>query len=124
MNRQEILTQLSNFPFDRKEYWVLTGSAMVLYGIKKETSDIDLGCTSGMADLLDAGGYLYRRMDNGNRWFRYGASMEIFEGWLCDTVESVDGFPVISIKGLVEMKKNLGREKDIKDIERIEAFLK
>lgn len=124
MDRQELLKQLNQFPYDRNECWVITGGAMVLYGIKEQTTDIDLGCSTRMADLLDAEGYLYRRMDNGKRWFKYKDTIEIFEGWLCDTFEMLEGFPVISIKGLIEMKQELGREKDRKDIELIKAFLK
>lgn len=37
-----------------------------------------------------------------------------------DTVETVCGFHVVSIKGLIEMKQELGRDKDI---ELIKAFL-
>lgn len=40
-----------------------------------------------------------------------------------DTVETVCGFHVVSIKGLIEMKQELGRDKDKKDIELIKAFL-
>ena len=49
--------------------------------------------------------------------------IEIFEEWLMDGTESVHGFKVISIKGLIEMKQELGREKDKKDMELIQAFL-
>ena len=122
MDRQELLKHLSQFPYDRKEYWIITGGAMVLYGIKEQTADIDLGCSTQMADRLDADGYFYRRTDNGKRWFKYGNTIEIFEGWLCDTVKMVEGFPVISIKGLIEMKQEIGREKDLKDIELIKSF--
>jgi len=36
-------------------------------------------------------------------------------------VELVSGIPVISIDGLVQMKRKLGREKDLTDILLIEA---
>lgn len=36
----------------------------------------------------------------------------------------VDGIPVISLDGLLEMKRSLGREKDLRDIVMIEEFLK
>ena len=58
MNRQEVLEQLKAFPYDRNEYWVITGSAMVIYGIKEQAGDIDLGCSVKMADLLESDGYL------------------------------------------------------------------
>ena len=123
MNRNDILRALLALPFDPGEYWVLTGAAMVLYGIRKSTSDIDLGCSAQMADRLEAEGRLYRRTENGKRWFRYGESIEVFEDWLCDTVETVDSFRVISIRGLIEMKQSLGRDKDLRDLDLIRTWL-
>ena len=63
-------------------------------------------------------------MENGRRWFKYGERIEFFEEWIKDTVETVCGFHVVSIQGLIEMKQDLGRDKDKKDIESIKAFLK
>lgn len=123
MNRQEILEQLKAFPYDRDEYWVITGSAMVIYGIREQAGDIDLGCSAKMADLLESDGYLFGRTKDGNRWFRVGKSIEIFESWLFDSVIEINGFQVISLNGLIEMKKNIGREKDFRDVELIESFL-
>lgn len=123
MNRQEILDLLKAFPYDRNEYWVVTGSAMVIYGIKDQAGDIDLGCSTKMADLLESDGYLFGRTEDGSRWFKVGKSIEIFESWLFDSVVEINGFQVISLNGLIEMKKNIGREKDFRDIESIESFL-
>ena len=124
MDKQEILNCLSSFPYDHKEYWLVTGAAMVLYGIKDKTSDIDLGCSAKLADQLEADGYLYKRTEDGKRWFKYSEHIEIFEEWLKDSVKIVEGFPLVSLKGLIEMKQELGREKDIKDIELINSFIK
>ena len=123
MNRQEILDQLSAFPYDRGEYWVVAGAAMVIYGIREQAADIDLGCSKKMADQLEANGYLYRWTADGKRWFRSGGSIEIFEEWLRDSIVLIDGFQIVSLKGLVEMKRELGREKDLKDIELIRSFI-
>ena len=123
MDKQEILHHLSAFPYDRNEFWVITGAAMVLYDIREQTADIDLGCSGRLADLLEADGHLFRRMENGKRWFKYGEHIELFEGWLLDSLGTVDSFPIISINGLIEMKQELGRDKDRRDIERIRAFL-
>ena len=119
MNKAEIIEKLRAFPYDPGEYWVLAGGAMVLHGIREETGDIDLGCTTGMADRLEAEGYLYRITPDGNRWFRVGDGMEVFENWIFDRTVRIGGIPVISIPGLIEMKQRLGREKDMKDIELI-----
>ena len=124
MNKWEILNCLSEFPYDRNEYWVITGGAMVLYGMREQTTDIDLGCSKRLADQLEADGCMLRRTDDGKRWFKYGENIEIFEEWLMDSIETVCGFNVVSIKGLIKMKQELGRDKDKKDIELIKAFLK
>ena len=124
MDKRVILERLDRFPYDRSEYWVVAGSAMVLHGIKAQTPDIDLGCSRTLADRLEADGYPYRRTDSGKRWFRFDDSIEIFEEWLCDSAVTVDGVRVVSIRGLIEMKQALGREKDLRDIERIRAFMK
>ena len=124
MNKWEILNCLSEFPYDRNEYWVITGGAMVLYGMREQTTDIDLGCSKRLADQLEADGCMLRRTDDGKRWFKYGENIEIFEEWLMDSIETVCGFNVVSIKGLIKMKQELGRDKDKKDIELLKAFLK
>ncbi|MBR6208678.1 MAG: hypothetical protein IKQ69_06740 [Oscillospiraceae bacterium] len=123
MNKQAILSSLSAFPYDRNEYWVITGAAMVLYDTREQTADIDLGCSGRLADLLEADGYLFRRMEDGKRWFKYGEHIELFEGWLRDAIETVNGFHIISINGLIEMKQGLGRDKDKRDVELIKAFI-
>ena len=123
MNRQEILDRLSAFPYDRGEYWIVAGAAMVVRGFREQTADIDLGCSRKMADRLEADGRLYRRTADGKRWFRSGDSIEIFEDWLRDSVETVGGFQTVSLQGLIEMKRELGREKDLKDIKLIRSFM-
>ena len=124
MNKQDIINRLNKFPYNKDEYWVITGSAMVLYGIREKTHDIDMGCSSLMADQLEKDGYVPTITESGNRKFNIGEDIEIFENWLFDTIERIDDIPVISLKGLIEMKKDLGREKDFRDIALIEEFKK
>ena len=62
-------------------------------------------------------------MEDGSRCFRIGDYIEVFENWLYDSVELLDGYPVMSLKGIREMKRRLGREKDLRDIRAIDAFL-
>ena len=79
MKKAEILAKLNAFPYPPEDYWVITGAAMVLYGIREETADIDLGCTPKLADRLEAEGYLYQITPGGNRWFKLGGRWEVFE---------------------------------------------
>ena len=124
MNKQEIISILNKFPYSRDEYWIITGSAMVLYGIRDETHDIDMGCTSRMADQLEADGYSSTLTESGNRRFKIGENIEVYENWIRDTISMVDDVPVISINGLVMMKQQLGRDKDIKDITLIKEYMR
>ena len=123
MNRFELLNLLESLKFDSNEYWLIAGAAMVFYGFRKETRDLDLGCTSKLADDLEAKGYPTEIMPDGTRKICPAPDVEIFENWLYDRVEIIDSIPVISVKGLIAMKKSIGREKDIKDIQLIESCL-
>ncbi len=123
MTKNEIIERINKFPYERTDFWLITGAAMVLYGIKEETADIDMGCNKKMADRLQKEGFLYKYTESGNRWFKVGGDIEIFENWLNDTVTRIDGIPVITLKGMLDMKKELGRDKDFKDIALIKAFM-
>ena len=119
MRKEDIAARLKEFPYDPKDYWVVAGGAMVLHGFREETADLDLGCSSDMADELEAKGFPHRTTPDGNRWFKLGEDLEAFENWLCRTVVRVDGIPVISAEGLLELKRAGGREKDKRDVELI-----
>ncbi len=123
MNRSELVARLRQLPFDPKDYWLITGGAMVFYGIREETGDIDLGCTRELADQLESQGFRTTVMSDGTRRIQMGNDVEIFEEWLYDKVELVEEIPVISIPGLIEMKRSIGREKDMRDIRLIEEFI-
>ena len=52
MNKQDIIQKVHALGFPIEDFWLVTGGAMVLYGIKNETHDIDLGCSKRLADRL------------------------------------------------------------------------
>ena len=124
MTKADILKKLHTLNWPTEDYWLVAGGAMVLYGLRPETHDLDLGCTTARANALEAAGVSFRQMDDGSgRWFALCEDVEVFENWLMDRVELVEGVPVVSLRGLREMKVALGREKDRKDIALIDAFL-
>ena len=123
MKKTDVLAKLKEFPYDPHEYWVVAGAAMVVYGIREECSDIDLGCSKKLADELEAEGYLYKTSSDGNRCFRINDDIEIFENWLRDSITHVEGIPVVTLNGLIEMKQELGRDKDLRDIRLILAYM-
>ena len=124
MTKGEILQKLRDLSWPIRDYWVVAGGAMVLYGLRDETRDLDLGCTTARADALEAAGVPFRHKDDGSgRWFTLDRDVEVFENWLLDRVELVEGVPVISLQGLRQMKAALDREKDRKDIALIDALM-
>ena len=120
-DKQSLIQRLKELPFPEKEYWVVAGGAMVLHGFRPQTRDIDLGCRTHLADELEQQGYEVSFFDDGSRKIIYSEDIEIFENWLEDTVEIISGVPVVSVDGLIQMKKKLGREKDLADIALIKA---
>lgn len=95
-----------------------------MHGVRPQTQDIDLGCTTRLADQLERQGYVVSRCKDGTRKISYSENVEIFENWIEGTVEIVSGVPVVCVDGLIQMKKQLGREKDIADIAQIEKVRK
>ncbi len=119
-DKQSLIKRLKELPFPEKEYWVVGGGAMVLHGFRPQTHDIDLGCSTLLADELEQQGYPVSRCVDGSRQILYAEDVEIFENWLEGTVEMTNGIPVVCVDGLIQMKRKLGREKDLKDIALIE----
>ncbi len=89
---------------------------MVLHGFRPQTRDIDLGCSTLLADKLEQQGYSVTRCDDGTRKILYAEDIVIFENWIEGTVEIISGVPVVCVDGLIQMKKKLGRNKDLVDI--------
>lgn len=115
-DQQSLIQRLQELSFPKTEYWVVAGGAMVFHGFRPQTQDIDLGCSSLLADELERQGYSVSRCGDGTRRIQYANDIELFENWLEDTVEIICGVPVVSVKGLIQMKQKLGREKDLLDI--------
>lgn len=119
-DKYSLLERLQELSFSEKEYWVVAGGAMVLHGFCPQTHDIDLGCSTLLADKLEQQGYAVTRCEDGTRRISYSENVEIFENWIEGTVEIISGVPVVCVDGLIQMKKKLGREKDLADIALIE----
>ena len=119
-DKYSLLRRLQELPFYEQEYWVIAGSAMVLHGFRSQTHDIDLGCSTLLADILEQQGYTVSRYEDGTRKILYSEDVEIFENWIEGTVEIISGVPVVCVDGLIRMKKKLGRDKDLTDIALIE----
>ena len=122
MKRKDILERLDAFPYPSEDWWVITGAAMVLYGMRETTHDIDICCSKAMADRLEREGIPPTSAENGKRSFRIGEDIEIFEDWFTGPLSRIGGYNVLSPEGLIEMKRQLNRPKDIADIRLIRQW--
>ena len=119
-DKNSLIQRLQEIPFSKSEYWVVAGGAMVLHGFRTQSHDIDLGCSTLLADKLEQQGYVVSRCEDGTRKILYSENIEIFENWLDGSVEIISGIPVVCVDGLIQMKNKLGRKKDLEDIALIE----
>lgn len=109
MNKEDIIFKLSSLNLDKNEYIVIGGTSLVLRGIIKETSDIDLTTSNSYYNKINW------PVKNGafNIEIKYDDCFEIsynlYDEKSCDWI---DGYKVISIKNVLKEKKTLNREKD------------
>ncbi len=125
MIRREIVQKVKQiFAYmSNNGYWLITGAAMVMHGIKTQTSDIDIGCTKEFFRELRNNGYTVIRQEGYPDRICIDFCIEILEGIEAKEVVYIEGIPVSSIIDIVNFKKKLNREKDKKDLVQIENYL-
>lgn len=123
MKKEDIILKLHELNLDNNEYWVIAGAAMVLHGLREETTDIDLGCSKKMFNSLISFGYYLDKNELGYRRISLNEEIEFFEDWNVSNIDYIEGIPTASLQSIREMKIQMGREKDIKDIMLIDLEL-
>ncbi len=124
LNREDILRLLRELDFLGEDCWLTSGAALVLHGVKESTRDIDLICTTALADKLEGQGVPFRRDGlDGTRIFAVSGQIEVLENWHTDEVIELCGVRAASLLSIRRQKEKLGREKDLSDIRLIDEFL-
>ncbi|CZQ80583.1 hypothetical protein [Trichococcus ilyis] len=120
--KETIKESVSALPLQPGDYCVITGTALVMHGIKEETKDIDISCTKEAFQALAAQGFPIKQGAFARKVV-FSDDVEIFEDWHTGVITMVEGVPVASLESIIVMKQQLGREKDLADITKIEARL-
>lgn len=124
LDRGDILRILKEIELPLGEYWVVSGAALVLYGVREFTRDVDVGCTAALIDALIKGGCPWRKSErDGARIVALGEDAEALENWNVEEIGEIEGFPVAGLKDIRRQKEELGRDKDWADIRLIDDFL-
>ena len=121
LNKQDIINILNDYDFDKNKYRVISGAAMVLYGFKEFTKDIDITVTKDYyAYLLNNYDCTFDRINEINEPIFYIDNIINFgNNYFNSRKNIVDDIPVQTKKDLIELKQNLNREKDIKELKLI-----
>lgn len=125
MNKEKIIEILKKYNFDKDKYLVISGAAMVLLGIKENTSDIDIAVTDDYYNYLIKN--ISCTIDRINEYGKTSYSIDQIIDF-CTTYYEEDKFfieniPVQQPKKILKLKRNLNRKKDINDIKLIKEFL-
>lgn len=124
LGREDVLSIARGIEFMGPECWLTSGAALVLFGVRENTRDVDLVCTKELADRLEAEGYPFRRdgLDN-TRIFSVNEHVEVLEEWETEEVVEIEGLRSASLLSIRKQKEALGREKDLRDIALIDGFI-
>jgi hypothetical protein len=120
--KKEIIDICNSLNLNSNKYCLGFGGALVLYGIKESTSDIDIYVTIELFNILSQK-YKVDYATFGEPYIIIDGVVDIFIGCNIGEKTYIDGIPVSTLKEIIESKKRLGRPKDKKDIKCIEEFI-
>lgn len=126
LKKQDVIQKLTELGIDPAQYRVATGAALVLYGIRMETRDIDIGCDEPLFNALLARGYKINEDFPHRREILIpgdDGDIEIYCGWAQCSPIMVEGIPLMPLGDIIAHKKSMGRPKDLRDLELIDAWL-
>ena len=123
LTKQAIINRMRELQYPANEYWLTAGAGLVMHGVKPETRDIDIGCSSLLAETLIQKGAKWRRFEDGTRRIEIDDDVELFENWFVDEIVPIEGISVASLCSIRKQKVELNREKDWEDIRLIDAFV-
>jgi hypothetical protein len=124
LNKNSIIKMLNDLNLPPSEYWITSGSALVMHGVKQYTKDIDLGCTNSLWDFFLQNGHMFRVGKDNSKIMQINEYVEVIKEYYVEEIEFVEGLPTGSLKSIKKQKESLGREKDIIDIKLIDEYIK
>ena len=112
MNKNEITNKLKKYNFDKSKYLVISGAAMVLLGIKKETSDIDIAVDKEYYDyLLSNYNAIFERCNEfNNKCYLIDNIINFGVDYYSDEKLIINDIPVQTPQHILSLKKYLNRK--------------
>lgn len=139
--KEPISDRVKALNFPQGEY-VVVGGAMEAHGIR-EASDLDIVVTESLFEQLIAEGWPVCECENCRIEWKNGSTRRMLKkpgvdilsdySWkdlynpdtakLLKNADVIDGVPYVQLTELLKWKKVAGREKDLRDVALLEAFL-
>lgn len=125
IHARELVAQLQ---LDTKGYVVIGGAVLEMYNLR-ETNDVDLVVSQSVYNVLREKGWKEFVQDDGKRLL-VSDGYRIMLRWMGRDVgdlqrkaQTVDDVRVMGLQDLIDCKQQLGRQKDIRDVELLRAYI-
>ena len=123
MNRKEIIEELKKYKLNPKKYIIISGAAMVLYGFKEETPDIDIAVTKDYKKELLSNYECVLENPEADAYI-IDDTLNFATNYYKRRREYIEGFPVLTVEDLIFSKQKMNRKKDREDLKLIFKHMK
>ena len=125
MNKEELLNLLEGLELPKTEYYILSSGSLLLYGLRDVAGDLDLCVSYELFEKLKEKYSLKDSDENECGFYHISQDVEIVPNSKENfKMDYKDGYPVESLKSILEFKEKRNAHKDQKDIENIKKYLK
>ena len=123
LDKNTLIEKVKALAMPDGSYCVLAGGAMLFYGLREQTSDIDLHVNEQAFVHLQETQRL-ALLDEERRHYAIGDDIELYVTPQEDIVFTMrDGVCIQTPQAVLALKKRLNREKDQKDIRALEVYI-
>ena len=123
MNRKELLELAKTLNLPKEEYCIISGGALLVYGLRKATKDLDIDITQKGFEILKEN-FSLELIDESKKQYKVTDDIECFLVSKLDSdINYIDNYPCQSLISILELKKRLNRDKDQADILAIEKII-
>ena len=124
MNKYTLIDKVKSLQLSVGSYCVLAGGAMLFYGLREETQDIDLHVNEQAFSHLQATQALVL-LDEDRRHYAIGDDIELYVTPQEDIVFAQrEGVCIQTPQAVLALKRRLNRPKDVNDIAALELYIK
>ena len=106
MNKNQILRELEKYNFDKNDYIVISGAALVLLGVKDKTNDIDIAVSDKLyEELLKQYDCIFEKnVDKYDIWFINGIINFSNHYYNCIDYIDYEGYKVQALESVLKLK--------------------